>query len=211
MLDDWERGDEWTRWGLEWMHNLDKHKRKRWRLTLRHILAQPADQRPPMCMRRVSGQRWSASNTLDAEQRIFDAVMAMRHRRLPVTIKQLRALAIKFSVRQSFKASAKFALSFMRRWRLSQRARTTTKDISSARVLKASNGLAGTVLEKKLSSERRVDQSIHSMEHGRDISVPGRCRQPKHSTWWAPSRSRLLPQSTSIHAWLLCCAAIGRG
>ena len=71
-----------------------------------------------MCMRRVSGQRWPASNALDAEQRIFDAVMTMRHRRLPVSMKQLRALAIKFSVRQTFKASAKFALSFMRRWRL---------------------------------------------------------------------------------------------
>ena len=44
--------------------------------------------------------------------------------------------AIKFSVRQSFKASAKFALPFMRRWRLSQRARTTTKNISSAKVLR---------------------------------------------------------------------------
>ena len=93
-----------------------------------------------MCMRRINGQQWSASNTLDAEQRIFDAVMAMRHKRLPVTMKQLRALAIKFSVRQSFKASAKFALSFMRRWRLSQRARTTTKDISSAKVMKLAMG-----------------------------------------------------------------------
>lgn len=89
-----------------------------------------------MCMRRINGQQWTASNTQDAEQRIFDAVMAMRHRRLPVSMKQLRALAIKFSVRHTFKASAKFALSFMRRWRLSQRARTTTKDISSAKVLR---------------------------------------------------------------------------
>jgi len=117
LLDDWEHGDEWTRWGLEWMHNLDKHKRKRWRRTLRDILALPENERPAMCTRRVNGQRWSACNTLDAEQRIFDAVMTMRHKRVPVTMKQLRALAIKFSVRQSFKASAKFALSFMRRWR----------------------------------------------------------------------------------------------
>ena len=136
LLDDWEQGDEWTRWGLEWMHNLDKLKRARWRRTLRQIAALPADRRPTMCMRRVNGQRWSASNTLDAEQRIFDAVMAMRHRRLPVSMKQLRALAIKFCDRQSFKASAKFALSFTRRWRLAQRARTTTKDICSAKVLK---------------------------------------------------------------------------
>ena len=136
LLDDWEQGDEWTRWGLEWMHNMDKFKRVRWRRTLKQIAALPAEQRPAMYMRRINGQRWSASNTLDAEQRIFDAVMAMRHRRLPVSMKQLRALAIRFSVRQSFKASAKFALSFMRRWRLSQRARTTTKDISSAKVLK---------------------------------------------------------------------------
>ena len=127
LLDDWEHGDEWTRWGLEWMHNLDKHKRKRWRRTIRDILALPENQRPAMCMRRVNGRLWSACNTLDAEQRIFDAVMTMRRKRLPVTMKQLRALAIRFSVRQSFKASAKFALSFMRRWRLSQRARTTTK------------------------------------------------------------------------------------
>jgi hypothetical protein len=86
-----------------------------------------------MCMRRIHGQQWTASNTLDAEQRIFDAVMAMRHRRLPVSMKQLRALAIKFGVRHTFKASAKFALSFMRR-------RTTTKDISSAKVLKLAMG-----------------------------------------------------------------------
>jgi hypothetical protein len=136
LLDDWEQGDEWTRWGLEWMHNLDKFKRARWKRTIRQIAALPAEQRPAMCMKRINGQRWSASNTLDAEQRIFDAVMAMRHRRLPVSMKQLRALAIKFSVRHTFKASAKFALSFMRRWRLSQRARTTTKDISSAKVVK---------------------------------------------------------------------------
>ena len=102
LLDDWEQGDEWTRWGLEWMHNLDKLKRARWRRTLRQIAALPADRRPTMCMRRVNGQRWSASNTLDAEQRIFDAVMAMRHRRLPVSMKQLRALAIKFCDRQLF-------------------------------------------------------------------------------------------------------------
>ena len=151
LLDDWAQGDEWTRWGLEWMHNLDKHKRKRWRLTLRHILAQPADQRPAMCMKRVSGQRWSASNTLDAEQRIFDAVMAMRHRRLPVTMKQLRALAIKFSAQQSFKASAKFALSFIKRWRLSQRARTTTKNISSAKVLKLAMGWQAQFWKKSFS------------------------------------------------------------
>ena len=137
LLDDWEQGDEWTRWGLEWMHNLDKHKRKRWRRTLNQIAALPAEERPAMCMRRINGQQWTASNTLDAEQRIFDAVMTMRHRRLPVTIKQLRALAIKFSVRQTFKASAKFALSFMKRWRLSHRARTTTKDISSTKVLQS--------------------------------------------------------------------------
>jgi hypothetical protein len=136
LLDDWEHGDEWTRWGLEWMHNLDKHKRKRWRRTIRDILALPENERPAMCMRRVNGRLWSACNTLDAEQRIFDAVMTMRRKRLPVTMKQLRALAIRFSVRQSFKASAKFALSFMRRWRLSQRARTTTKNISSAKVLR---------------------------------------------------------------------------
>ena len=140
LLDEWEQGDEWVRWGLEWMHNLDKIKRARWRRTLREIMALPANERPAMCMRRINGQQWSASNTLDAEQRIFDAVMAMRHRRLPVTMKQLRALAIKFSVRQSFKASAKFALSFMKRWRLSHRARTTTKDISSAKVVKLAMG-----------------------------------------------------------------------
>ena len=136
LLDDWQHGDEWTRWGLEWMHNLDKFKRLRWRRTLRQILALPANQRPAMCMRRVSGHRHLASNPLAAEQRIFDAVMAMRHRRLPVSMKQLRALAIKFSVRNTFKASAKFALSFLKRWRLSQRARTTTKDISSTKVTK---------------------------------------------------------------------------
>ena len=140
LLDEWERGDEWKRWGLEWMHNVDKIKRARWRRTLRQIAALPAGERPPMCMRRINDQQWSASNTLDAERRIFDAVMAMRHKRLPVTMKQLRALAIKFSVRQSFKASAKFALSFLRRWRLSQRARTTTKDISSAKVMKLAMG-----------------------------------------------------------------------
>ena len=142
LLDDWERGDEWTRWGLEWMHSLDKHKRKRWRRTLTHILAQPVDQRPAMCMRRVSGQRWLASNTLDAEQRIFDAVMAMRQRRLPVTIKQLRALAIKFSVRQTFKASAKFALSFMRRWKSVRPWRLKrTKRIGLQRRTTASRGM----------------------------------------------------------------------
>jgi hypothetical protein len=136
LLDDWERGDEWTRWGLEWMHNLDKYKRVRWRRTLEQILALPPGQRPAMCMRRVNGKLQPASNPLAAEQRIFDAVMAMRHKRLPVSMKQLRALAIKFSVRQTFKASAKFALSFAKRWRLSQRVRTTTKDISSVKVLK---------------------------------------------------------------------------
>ena len=140
LLDAWGRGDEWARWGLEWMHNMDKYKRSRWRRTLREIAALPPDQRPAMCTRRVNGQQWSASNTLEVEQRIFDAVMTMRHIRLPVSMKQLRALAIKFSVRHTFKASAKFALSFMRRWRLSQRARTTTKDISSAKVLKLALG-----------------------------------------------------------------------
>jgi hypothetical protein len=106
-----------------------------------------------MCARRVNGQRWLAGNTLDAEQLIFDAVMAMRHRRLPVSIKQLRALAIKFSVRQSFKASAKFALSFMKRWRLSQRARTTTKDISSAKILQLATSWRAQFWQ------RRVDTS----------------------------------------------------
>ena len=118
------------------------------------ITTLPPDQRPAMCARRVNGQRWLAGNTLDAEQLIFDAVMAMRHRRLPVSIKQLRALAIKFSVRQSFKASAKFALSFMKRWRLSQRARTTTKDISSAKILQLATSWQGSVLAANLPNRR---------------------------------------------------------
>jgi hypothetical protein len=160
LLDAWEQRDEWTRWGLEWMHNLDKIKRARWRRTLKEIAALPADQRPAMCMQRISGQRWSASNTLDAEQCIFDAVMTMRHRRLPVSMKQLRALAIKFSVRQSFKASAKFALSFMRRWRLSQRARTTTKDISSAKVLKLAMSWQAQFWKKRYRVDgERIDPS----------------------------------------------------
>ena len=50
LLDDWKQGDEWTRWGLEWMHNLDKLKRARWRRTLRQIAALPADRRPTMCI-----------------------------------------------------------------------------------------------------------------------------------------------------------------
>ena len=76
LLQDWGQGDEWTRWGLEWMHNLAKFKRTRWKRTLEQITALPAEQQPAMHMRRVNGQR------------------------------------------------------------LSQRARTTTKDISSAKVLK---------------------------------------------------------------------------
>ena len=137
LLDEWEHGDEWTRWGLEWMHNLDKVKRARWKRTLKQIMAMSDEQRPAMCMRRASGQRWPASHTLDTERRILDTVMGMRHKRLPVSMKQLRALALKYSDRPSFKASAKFALSFMKRWRLSRRARTTTKDVSSAKVLRA--------------------------------------------------------------------------
>jgi hypothetical protein len=98
LLDDWRRGDESTRWGLEWMYNLDKQKRTRWRRTLNCILSSPLSQRPAMSMRRTGGQRWQATNTRLAEQQIFNAVMMMRHKRLPVSIKQLRALAIKFKV-----------------------------------------------------------------------------------------------------------------
>lgn len=118
------------------MYNLDKVKRARWQATLQSIAALPIEQRPAMCKRRISGRQWTASNSMEVERRIFDAVMALRHRRLPVSIKQLRALALlQHGVAATFKASAKFALSFMRRWRLSWRARTTTKDVGSAKVL----------------------------------------------------------------------------
>ena len=130
----WKNGNDWQRCGVEWLHNLDKQKRKRW--TLASIATLPADKRPTMDMRRISGLGWQADNTEEVEQKIFDSVMAMRHKRLPVSLKQLRALAVKFSMEPTFKASARFALSFMSRWRISRRARTTTKDVSSARVLK---------------------------------------------------------------------------
>jgi hypothetical protein len=136
LLDAWQAGDEWVRWGLEWMHNMDRKKRQRWGRTLVQIATLPTLQRPAMCMKRINGQRWSASNELEVEQLIFNAVLEMRNKRLPVSMKQLRALAIKFSVRPTFKASAQFALSFMRRWRMSRRTRTTTKDISSTKVLR---------------------------------------------------------------------------
>jgi hypothetical protein len=136
LLKLYEEGSEWQRWGLEWLYNLDRQKRKRWRRTLRNIAAMPAKQRPPMDARRINAQVWLADNSKEVEQKIFDTVIAMRHRRLPVSLKQLRALATKFSVNPTFKASAKFALSFMSRWRISRRVRTTTKDISSAKVLK---------------------------------------------------------------------------
>ena len=182
------------------MHKLDKVKRARWRRTLRQITALPADQRPAMCIRRVSGQRWSASNPLDAEQRIFDAVMAMRHRRLPVSMKQLRALAIKFSVRQSFKASAKFALSFMRRWRLSQRARTTTKDISSVKVQQLAMGWRAQFWQRKVDTPSlwNMDEtSVYlDMPPAKTLDLIAE----------ALSRSRLPPHSTSTHVLLLCCA-----
>ena len=134
LLDDWEKGDEWTRWRLEWFYNLDRQKRYRWRKTLDGLVTLPERERSPMHMRRVSGQRWLPTNALIVERKILDAVMAMRHKRLPVTMKQLRAVAIKFTEKESFKASAKFALSFIKRWRLSQRARTTTKEISTFKV-----------------------------------------------------------------------------
>ena len=75
LLEGWAQGDEWTRWGLEWMHNMDHQKRKRWRRTLQKIAALPAEQRPAMCMRRINGQHWTTTHTLEVEQRIFDAAV----------------------------------------------------------------------------------------------------------------------------------------
>ena len=76
------------------MHNLDKQKRLRWRRKLSGILAVPARLRSPMCNKRLSGAgRWT-SNDQAAEQRVYDAIMTMRNKNLPVSVQQLRALAI---------------------------------------------------------------------------------------------------------------------
>ena len=51
----WKNGNDWQRCGVEWLHNLDKQKRKRWKRTLASIATLPADKRPTMDMRRISG------------------------------------------------------------------------------------------------------------------------------------------------------------
>jgi len=162
LLAEWEAGDVWQRWELEWKYNLDKQKRYRWKQALSIRAALPTKQRPAMCAQRHYGQNgrnWAASNPREVEQQIYDAVIGMRDRRLPVSMKQLRALAIKFRVDESFKASAKFALSFVHRWRISLRARTTSKDISSARVLRLAMGWHVQFWKNKFAVNNTIDTS----------------------------------------------------